>query len=64
VLEKTIERPLDCKIKLINPKGNLYPEYSFEGLTLKLKLLYFGHLMQGTDSWKILKLGREGDDRG
>ena len=35
------------------------PEYSFEGLTLKLKLQYFGHLMQGTDSLeKTLMLGK------
>ena len=44
------------------------PEYSSEGLMLKLKLQYFGHLMWRTDSfkrcWKRLKLGGEGDDRG
>ena len=41
--------PLDCKeIKPVNPKGN--PEYSLEGLMLKLKLQYFEHLMQRTDS--------------
>ena len=35
------------------------PEYSLEGLKLKLKLQYFGHLMQRTDSWeKILMLGK------
>ena len=35
------------------------PEYSLEGLMLKLKLLYFGHLMQGTDSLeKTLMLGK------
>jgi len=46
------------------------PEYSLEGLMLKLKLQYFGHLMQRTDSlektlmlWR-LKAGREEDDRG
>ena len=45
------------------------PEYSLEGLTLKLKLQYFGHLMQTTDSLeKTLMLGKieaagEGDDR-
>ena len=45
VLEKTLERPLDCKeIKPVNPKGNK-PEYSLEGLMLKLKLQYFGHRM-------------------
>ena len=45
VLEKTLESPLDCKdIKPVNCKGN-QSEYSLEGLMLKLKLQYFGHLM-------------------
>ena len=45
VLEKTLESPLDCKeIKPVNP------EYSLEGLMLKLKLQYFGHLMRRADS--------------
>ena len=49
VLEKTLESPLDCKeIKPVHPKVS--PEYSLEGLMLKLKLQYFGHLMQRTDS--------------
>ena len=67
VLEKTLESPLDCKeMKPGNPKGN---QYSLEGLMLKLKLQYFGHLMRRTDSLEntlmlgILKAG-EGDDRG
>ena len=44
--------PLDCKeIKPVNPKLiNISPEYSLKGLMLKLKLQYFGHLMQRTDS--------------
>ena len=66
VLEKTFESPLDCKtiLKEINS------EYSLEGLTLKLKLQYFGHLMQKSESLeKTLMLGKlraggEGDDRG
>ena len=50
VLEKTLESPLDCKeIKPVNLK-EINPEYSLEGLTLKLKLQYFGHLMQAADS--------------
>ena len=59
VLEETLESPLDCKeIEPVNPKGN-QPEYSLEGLTLKLKLQYFGHLMQRTDSLaKTLMLGK------
>ena len=58
VLEKTLERPLDWKkIKPINPKGN--QPYSLEDLALKLKLQYFGHLMQRTDSFeKTLMLGK------
>ena len=54
MLEKTLESPLDCKeIKPVNP------EYSLEGLMLKLKLQYFGHLMQTADSFeKILMLGK------
>ena len=59
VLEKTLESPLDCKeIQLVNPQG-ISPEYSLEGLILKLKLQYFGHLMRRTDSFeKTLMLGK------
>ena len=59
VLEKTLESPLDCK--LIQPVilKAISPEYSLEGLMLKLKLQYFVHLMQKTDSLeKILLLGK------
>ena len=50
VLEKSLESTLDHKeIKPINSK-EINPEYSLEGLMVKLKLLYFGHLMQRTDS--------------
>ena len=58
VLEKTLESPLDCKeIKPVNLE--ISPEYSLEGLMLKLKLQYFGHLMQKTDSLeKTLMLGK------
>jgi len=53
VLEKTCKSPLDCKeIKLVNPKGN-DSEYSLEGMMLKLKLQYFGQLMQSADSLEI-----------
>ena len=46
MLEKTLESPLDCKeIKPVNPKGN-QPWIFIEGLMLKLKLQYFGHLMK------------------
>ena len=58
VLEKTLESLLDNKeIKPVSPKGN-HPECSLEGLMLKLKLQYFGHLMQRADSLeKTRKLG-------
>ena len=53
VLEKILESPLDCKeIKPVHPKRNKSPEYSMEGLVLKLKLQYFGHLIQRTGSLK------------
>ena len=51
VLEKTLVSPLDCK--------EINPEYSLEGLMLKLKLQYFGHLIQRADSFeKTLMLGK------
>ena len=50
VLEKTLESPLNSKeIQPVHPK-EISPEYSFEGLMLKLKLQYSGHLMRRTDS--------------
>ena len=59
VLEKTLESPLDCKEnKPVNPK-EISPEHSLEGLMLKLKFQYFGHLMGRTDSFeKTLMLGK------
>ena len=60
VLEKTLESPLDSKkVQPLNPKGNS-PEYSLEGLTLKLKFQYFGHLMRRNESLKkkILMMGK------
>ena len=65
VLEKTLEGPLDCKeIQQVNPKGNQSSIFIQEGLMLKLKLQYFGHLMQRTDSLKkTLMLGKIEDRR-
>ena len=59
VLEKTLESPLDCKeIQSVHAK-EISPEYSLEGLMLKLKLQYFGHLMRKTESLeKTLMLER------
>ena len=58
MLEKTLESPLDCKeIQPVHLK-EISSEYSLEGLMLKLKLQYFGHLMQRADSFeKTLMLG-------
>ena len=51
VLAKTLESPLDCKeSQPVHPKGH---ECSLEGLMLKLKLQYFGHLMRRIDSLGI-----------
>ena len=59
VLEKTLESPLDCKeIQPVHPKRN-QTECSLEGVMLKLKFPYFGHMMQRTDSFeKTLLLGK------
>ena len=59
VLEKSLESPLDFKvIKPVNTK-EINPEYSLEGLMLKLKFHYFGHLMQRAVSLgKTLMLGK------
>ena len=58
VLEKTLESPLDCK-EIKSVLKEIRPEYSLEGLMLKLKLQYFGHLMHRTDSLeKTLMLGK------
>ena len=59
VLEKTLESPLDSKeIQQVHPKEDC-PECSLEGLMLKLKLQYLGHLMQRSDSFeKTLMLGK------
>ena len=63
VLEKTLESPLDCKeIQPVHPKKD--PGCSPEGLMLKLKLQYFGHLMRRVDSLeKSLMLGGIGGRR-
>ena len=63
VLEETLESPLDCKeIQPVHPKGN--QSWVLEGLMLKLKLQYFGHLMWRVDSLeKILMLGGIGGRR-
>ena len=49
VLEKTLESPLDCKESNQSILKEIRPEYSLEGLRLKLKLHHFGHLMRRAD---------------
>ena len=67
VLEKTLESPLDCKEIILK---EISPGITLEGMMLKVKLQYFGHLMRRVDSLeKSLMLGgiggrRKGDDRG
>ena len=68
VLEKTLESPLDCKeIQPVHSERNTHeisPGCSLEGLMLKLKLQYFGHLMRRVDSLeKTLMLGGIGSRR-
>ena len=50
VLEKTLESPLDCKDIQHSILKEISPEISLEGMMLKLKLQYFGHLMRRVDS--------------
>ena len=59
VLEKTLESPLDCKEIQQSILKEISPGCSLEGLMLKLKLQYFGHLMPRADSLeKTLMLGK------
>ena len=61
MLEKALESPLDSQARRSNQSilKEISPEHSLEGLILKLKVQYFGHLMQRTDSLeKTLMLGK------
>ena len=59
VLEKTLDSLLDCKRSNQSVLKEISPKYSLEGLMLKLKLQYLGHLMWRSDSLeKILMLGK------
>ena len=70
VLEKTLRVPWTAGRSNLSILKEISPEYSLEGPMLRLKLQYFGHLMQRVDSLeKTLMLGGigaggEGDDRG
>ena len=58
-MEKILESPLDYReVKPANPK-EINPEYSSEGLILKLKLQYFGHLIYRADSGKDPDAGKD-----
>ena len=65
ILEKTLKSPLDCGEINQSILKEISLEYSLEGLMLKLKLQYFGHLMWRTDSFEeTLMLGKiEGGKR-
>ena len=64
VLEKTLESPLDCKEIQPVHSEEISPGCSLEGMMLKLKLQYFGHLMQRIDPLeKTLMLGGIGGRR-
>ena len=65
MLEKTLESSLDCKeIQPVHSKGEHSPGCSLEGMMLKLRLQYFGHLMRRVDSLeKTLMLGGIGGRR-
>ena len=64
MLEKTLESPLDCKRCNQSILKEISPGCSLEGLMLKLKLQYFGHLMRRADSLeKALMLGGIGGRR-
>ena len=64
VLEKTLESPLDCKEINQSTLKEISPGCSLDGLMLKLKLRYFGHLMRRVDSLeKTLMLGGIGGRR-
>ena len=67
MLEKALESPIDCKEiqkDLQSSLKEIRPECSLEGLMLKLKLQYFGHLMRRTDSLeKVLMLEKIEDRR-
>ena len=59
MLEKTLESPLDTRRSNQSIVKEINPEYSLEGVMLKLKLQYFGHLVRRADSLeKALMLGK------
>ena len=64
MFQKNLESPLDCMVIKPSILKEIKPKYSLEGLMLKLKLQYFGHLMRRADSCeKTLMLGGIGGRR-
>ena len=63
VLEKTLESPLDCKEIQPSILKEISPGCFLEGLMLKLKLQYFGHLMRRADSFEKILMLREIEGR-
>ena len=59
VLEKTLESPLDCKEFQQSILKEINPGISLEGMMLKLKLQYFGHLMRRVESLEKTDAGRD-----
>ena len=59
VLEKTLESPLNCRRSNQSILKEISSGCSLEGLMLKLKLQYFGHLMQRVDSLEKTDAGRD-----
>ena len=59
MLEKTLESPLDCKRSNQSILKEISPGISLEGVMLKLKLQYFGHLMRRIDSLEKTDAGRD-----
>ena len=59
VLEKTLENPLNCKEIQQSILKEISPGCSLEGMMLKLKLQYFGHLMRRVDSLEKTEAGRD-----
>ena len=65
VLEKTLESPLDCKESNQSILKEISPGISLEGIMLKLKFQYFGHLVRRVDSLEKTHAGRDwGQEKG
>ena len=62
MLEKTLESPLDCK-EIHQSIQKISPGISLEGMMLKLKFQYFGHLMRRVDSLEKTDAGRDWGQR-